>query len=309
MLEPKSLISQMLGQPLAPQRAVRKAPPSALTRASAPDIVFDIAGGSIRGRRHESKGINNQDAFAWRYSDNTIIAVVCDGCGSSRNSEVGAKLGARLAVEALRIWLPVLHEAPAVTALEQVRVHLLEQFGKLVKEMGDDPLKTILNYFLFTIVGAVITPEKVVTFTHGDGVLAINDDYAHLVYPDNAPPYLTYELVRDHLDPSIHEHLKFKVHWEGHPEEVQHLLIGSDGVDDFHQADKHCVPGTSKLVGPLSQFWRHDRYFTNPPNIRRYLSQVNRTVLRVEQGQQEAIKEVGLLPDDTTFIVMRHKRE
>lgn len=309
MIEPKSLISQMLGQPLAHQSTIQEASASVLTPASKPSVAFDIAGGSIRGRRHESKGVNNQDAFAWRQSENTIIAVVCDGCGSSRNSEVGAKLGARLAVEALRIWLPVLDEAPAETALEQVRIHLLEQFSKLVREMGDDPLKTILNYFLFTIVGVVVTSEKVVTFTHGDGVLAINDDYAHLIYPDNAPPYLAYDLVRDQLTPSIHEHLRFNVHWEGHPEEVQHLLIGTDGVDDFHQAARRCVPGAAKQVGPLDQFWQNDRYFTNPPSIRRYLKQVNRTVLCVEQGCQEPRKEIGLLPDDTTLIVMRRQRE
>lgn len=308
MMEPKSLILQVLGQPFAPHTPIPQPSAFALTPASTSSIVFDIAGGSIRGQRHESKGVNNQDAFAWHCSGNTIIAVVCDGCGSSKNSEVGAKLGARLAVQALRIWLPVLDEAPAATVLEQVRIHLLEQFGKLVREMDDDPLKTILNYFLFTIVGAVITPEQVVTFTHGDGVLAINDDYAHLIYPNNAPPYLTYDLVRDHLDPSIHDHLRFNVYWEGRPEEVQNVLIGTDGVNDFHQAASLCIPGTSRPVGPLSQFWQSDRYFSNPPSIRRYLKQVNRTVLRVEQGQQGARKEIGLLPDDTTFVVIRRKR-
>ena len=151
-------------------------------------------------------------------------------------------------------------------------------------------------------------PQRLYAGTHGDGVLSINDDYAHLVYPNNAPPYLTYDLVRDHLDPSIHEHLVFNVHWEGHPEEVQHLLIGTDGVADFHQAADRCIAGTSKQVGPLSQFWQRDQYFTNPPAIRQCLKQVNRTVLRVEQGQQDAHKEIGLLPDDTTFIVMRRKR-
>lgn len=308
-MEPKSLILQVLGQPHTHQISMPQPLAPALTPVPTSSIAFDIAGGSIRGQRHESKGVNNQDAFAWHRSDSAIIAVACDGCGSSKNSEVGAKLGARLAVQALRIWLPVLDEAPAATALEQVRIHLLEQFGKLVQEMGNDPLKTILNYFLFTIVGAVITPEKVVTFTHGDGVLAVNDDYANLIYPNNAPPYLTYDLVRDHLDPSIHDHLIFNVHWEGHPEEVQHLLIGTDGVNDLHQAANQCIPGTSKPVGPLSQFWQDDRYFTYPPTIRRYLKQVNRTVLCVEQGRPEARKEIGLLPDDTTFVVMRRKRE
>jgi hypothetical protein len=272
-------------------------------------IAFDIAGGSVRGRRHEKTGANNQDAFAWRNTDGTIIAVVCDGCGSSRNSEVGAKLGARMTVEALRAWLPVLSNTPAATVLEQARLHLLGQFGELVKTMGNDPLKTILNYFLFTIVGTVITPEKVIAFTHGDGVLAVNDDYANLTYPDNAPPYLTYDLIREALDPSIHGHLIFRMHWEGRPEEVRNLLIGTDGVNDFHLAADRCIPGKSERVGPLSQFWHDDQYFTNPRRIRRCLKQVNRTVLQVHSDQKRTRKKIGLLPDDTTFIVVRRKQE
>lgn len=308
-MNPHSLAAQMLGLPSGHDADLQSAQPPAGTQPVSLPVAFDIAGGSIRGQRHEKAGTNNQDAFAWSYTDGTIIAVVCDGCGSSRNSEVGAKLGARMTVEALREWLPVLSHAPATILLEQVRQHLLGQFGDLVQTMGNDPLKTILNYFLFTIVGAVITPDKAIAFTHGDGVLAINDDYADLIYPDNAPPYLTYDLVRDALDPSIHRHLMFNVHWEGRPEEVRNLLIGTDGVNDFHLAAERCIPGTSERIGPLSQFWHDDRYFTNPRCIRRYLKQVNRTVLQVDPEQKKTRKEIGLLPDDTTFIVVRRKQE
>ena len=306
-MDSKSLMSQVLNPPSPNDSGTQRKSTVSLTHSDSHPIPFDIAGGSVRGQHHEKGGSNNQDAFAWRYTDGTVIAVVCDGCGSSKNSEVGAKLGARLTVEALRIWLPVMHDTPAEVALEQVRLHLLSQFGELVKTMGDNPLKTILNYFLFTIVGTVITPQRVVVFTHGDGVLAINDDYTNITYADNAPPYLAYDLVRDALDPAIHEHLTFRVHWEGHPDEVRHLLIGSDGVDDLHLAAEQCLPGKSTLVGPLAQFWREDRYFTNGRNIRRHLKRVNRTVTQCDREQHDIRKERGLLPDDTTFIVMRRK--
>ncbi|MCZ6874410.1 MAG: protein phosphatase 2C domain-containing protein [bacterium] len=308
-MDPHSLTAQMLGQAPSNDANLQRPHPPTWTRTAALPIAFDIAGGSVRGRRHEKTGANNQDAFAWHYTDSTIIAVVCDGCGSSRNSEVGAKLGARMTVEALRAWLPGLSHTPTATVLEQVRLHLLGQFGELVKTMGNDPIKTILNYFLFTIVGAVITREKVIAFTHGDGVLAVNDGYTNLSYPDNAPPYLTYDLIRDALDPSIHDHLMFKTHWEGRPEEVRNLLIGTDGVDDFHLAADRCMPGKSEHVGPLSQFWHDDRYFTNPRGIRGCLKQVNRTVLQIDPEQKRTREEIGLLPDDTTFIVIRRKQE
>ena len=101
----------------------------------------------------------------------------------------------------------------------------------------------------------------------------------------------------------------FKTYWEGRPEEVRNLLIGTDGVDDFYLAADRCMPGKSEHVGPLSQFWHDERYFTNPRAIRGCLKQVNRTVLQIDPEQKRTREEIGLLPDDTTFIVIRRKQE
>ncbi|WP_261890540.1 hypothetical protein [Acaryochloris marina] len=49
-----------------------------------------------------------------------------------------------------------------------------------------------------------------------------------------------------------------------HPtEQVQSVLIGSDGVGDL-VSSRRLSPGKSELVGPLNQFWCCDRYFQNP---------------------------------------------
>ena len=65
--------------------------------------TFEIAVGTVIGRDHRVSGKNNQDAFCCLMADHLIVAVVCDGCGSSPHSEVGAKIGAKIiAAEILR---------------------------------------------------------------------------------------------------------------------------------------------------------------------------------------------------------------
>ncbi len=59
---------------------------------------FEIAGGSVSGRSHVLAGKGNQDAYYWAGQETSLVAVVCDGCGSGASSEVGAELGARLLV-------------------------------------------------------------------------------------------------------------------------------------------------------------------------------------------------------------------
>jgi len=56
--------------------------------------MFVTSYGSVRGLRSKKLGKNNQDAVAVMHSDDRIVAVVTDGCGSTEHAEVGAKLGA-----------------------------------------------------------------------------------------------------------------------------------------------------------------------------------------------------------------------
>ena len=63
--------------------------------------TFEIASGTVPGRNHVGRnglliGQNNQDGMTILTEPNALIAVVTDGCGSQGQSEVGARLGARL---------------------------------------------------------------------------------------------------------------------------------------------------------------------------------------------------------------------
>jgi hypothetical protein len=54
---------------------------------------------TIQGRDHLLKRTNAQDAYALHVTPVGVVAIVCDGCGSGRHSEVGAALVAHFAAE------------------------------------------------------------------------------------------------------------------------------------------------------------------------------------------------------------------
>lgn len=166
-------------------------------------------------------------------------------------------------------------------------------------QMGGNYRETIESYFLFTITGVVLLPD-VVFFGLGDGVTAINGDIWSWSFTGNAPPYLGYQLLDTDLAP---DELRIRVRHTIAPHELDSFLIGCDGVGDFQRVGNECrmLPGMAARVGPLSQFWSEDSYFTNPAAISRRLKVIARDwPLRDPEH--------GLLPDDTTIIVGRATR-
>lgn len=267
--------------------------------------MFEIAGGSITGRNHALVGKNNQDAYFSICTDQVAIAVVCDGCGSGCDSEVGAKIGVRLVAEAIaqKIQSPVDPEF-----WTQVKLELLVQLQGIAKMLsGNSPesisqITQIINdYLLFTIVGVLITPTETTTFSIGDGIVFVNGKATQIgPFPDNAPPYLAYGLYRpDLIDFHIHDRLPTTA--------VESILIGTDGVTDLVAAEMVNLPGKKESVGVISQFWQADRYFSNPDMMRRRLSQINHESTKPNWQDRHLTKEAGLLPDDTTLIVIRKK--
>src|SRR4051794_26892607 len=107
--------------------------------------LFEVAAGSVPGRDHLGRGNllagrNNQDAYAWSCSEAGLVAVVCDGCGGGRHSEVGAQLGARLLVTALAPVAPGDRAEPGAgdgTAwLERARLRVVGRLRALAAGMG-----------------------------------------------------------------------------------------------------------------------------------------------------------------------------
>jgi hypothetical protein len=162
--------------------------------------------------------------------------------------------------------------------------------------MGPDYEQTLGDFFLFTIVGVVVTRTLALVFSLGDGLYVLNGSITRLgPFPDNTPPYLVYGLVESSLPPFFHDLLTFQVHALCPAAAVESVLIGTDGVADLQRIADHPLPGSTELVGPLEQFWLEDRYFRNADLVRRRLARAN---IRLDDAG-------GELADDTTLVVLR----
>ncbi|ATB29411.1 protein phosphatase 2C domain-containing protein [Melittangium boletus] len=262
-------------------------------------LPFESAAATVLGREHARAGRNNQDAFRTRASAHGLAAVVADGCGSGAASEVGARLGAWRAVDTALTLLAegVGPDAPGFLSL--LEADLLGFLGGLVGQLGPEAVGDAL---LFTLVGAVCTPEHVLVFAAGDGLWALNGEVHRLgPFPGNAPPYLAYGVLRPGL-------VGLKPLALRPTEAVDSLLLGTDGVADLLDLSETRLPDRDEPVGPLSQFWREDRYFSHPDALRRRLSLLNREAVRADFPARRLVRAPGLLGDDTTLVVLRRAR-
>ena len=273
---------------------------------------FDLAMGSIRGRDHERAGRNNQDSCFWTASKDVLVAVVCDGCGSGAHSEVGAKIGAPLVANSLARHLRTTE--PEDLDWEVIRLELLEQIQGLAALFGGNPYNSTSDYLLFTIVGVALTRQRCSIFSLGDGVALIND---RLLLdgrsPDNRPPYLAYGLVDKSLDQdqgqglAPHSRSSFRVDGTFPTEELVSIVIGTDGVQDLLDVSNRLIPGKKKTVGPLGELLQQDKTFENPDWVRRRLTLIGRDSVRRNRATGRIERQSGLLPDDTTLILIRRK--
>lgn len=285
--------------------------------------VFEVAFGSIVGTDHVGRGNllvgrNNQDAGFTSQTDQYSLLLVTDGCGSGGASEVGAQLGVRLVAAAIsRNYSLLLQAQKCMDAnLEKqfwtrVEDETLEYLRALASGFSSGISNTVTEYFLFTVVGALIGQELTSLFSVGDGVFALNGDVAQLgPYDGNFPPYLGYAITGSSITDEDPELLDFQMHAVLPTSEVQTLLVGTDGVADFMVKEYWKLPGQGKSLGSLAQFWEEDKYFRNPDALRRALSLANRTYVhsRTREGQNTLV-EYGLLPDDTTIAVARRRKD
>lgn len=263
---------------------------------------FEIAAGTITGRLHRLCDRSNQDVFHSHCTEHSLIAIVADGCSSGQYSQIGAQLGVQLATQSLTAALLQSPHAQDADFWTQVRNTWLAQLRSLLSLIGDSGT-VIQEYGLFTLVGACMTPEQTTVFAIGDGVVAVNGEFSILgPFPQNAPPYLAYGLGS--FDSALSQLQLLK---QMPTQAVNTLLIGTDGVQDLLNLADQPLPGRSERVPALSQFWDCDRNFRNPDAIRRQLALINRDHLQPEWEQQQMTLSPGLLPDDTTMVVIRRK--
>jgi hypothetical protein len=258
--------------------------------------AFEVATASVVGRDHALAGRNNQDAVAWWRGPELLLAAVADGCGSSRASELGALLGARLLVAGLRKQAYRLGRDPMEEVLESVRVWLLERLRLLAGEMGGPLGGAVTDFLLFTLVGAAVTPQVSFLFVCGDGVLAVNGRTEVLTFADNAPPYLAYALTGRTQVAGQAGAPRFEVRHVVPTAEVSSLLIGTDGVADL------------VAHGPVDWLWEDDRHFQNPQGLARRLRLLSRPTERIDWVGRRVERQRAVLGDDATVAVIRRAR-
>jgi hypothetical protein len=255
---------------------------------------FLLASGSVIGREHRNINVpkNNQDGLTIVRKKKRTVAVVTDGCGSSPHSEVGAQLGAHFVAEAVadraRRGISSEHE------WDYTLHSILNCIRDTTRMMYGNPAIHVVNYFLFTIVGVLLTDRQATFFAVGDGVVVVNGELTKLgPFPDNEPPYAAYGLLGK-------TDTKIRIVARCALPELQNFLIGTDGVTHLAESAEKKLPGIQEPVGELSQFWQPRYFDADKPDL------LNRRLRMIGRDWPRRDPEPGLLPDDTTMIVGRN---
>jgi len=273
---------------------------------------FRIAGGTVLGRNHKDIGKNNQDFYTWDIQENEyIIGLVCDGCSSGMYSEVGANLGAKIIRKAVckhSNWLTMM-SGKTVEFLELVRHFSLTEIHVEATILSKESIVPVIqNYFLFTVIGFIMTNDKTIVFSIGDGVAIVNGQkYTIGPFANNAPPYMAYTTIKDAVKNYNEDDQHFKIIKEMNTCDVESILIGTDGITDLCNAENLKYPGREEKIGPISNFWSDASYFSCQDKIRRKLNLMNRDVIKIAEddtGKPFVVKHHGILPDDTTMVVV-----
>jgi len=272
--------------------------------------LFEISAGTVVGKLHAMAGKNNQDAFYAIHTDDFMIGVVSDGCGSEPYSEVGSLIGCRMLAKMISQRAALISNDNRISEIsplfwENAEEEILTQIINLSGKIGHDAIEVVSNFFLFTLVGFIITRRESLFFSLGDGVIIINGEIKILgPFPDNAPPYLAYNLFT--LTP-IKPESGIKIQKIVDTDSIESILVGTDGVEHLIKAEGLKIPGRDETVGPISRFWTENCFFENPDMVRRRLTVINRPCVKFDGDSKSIIREYGHLPDDTTLIAVRRK--
>jgi len=276
--------------------------------------TWEWATGSVPGVDHVVCGKPNQDACRigfFRDGENEFLCgVVCDGCSESPGSGVGAAIVSQAIVNNLltmRCQSDWTLAEPLSIFFKFFQIRLENVVRSALSVMGymDDDLEYgVYAHFLCTVIGFWLDKDDVVIFGCGDGVWGVNGDVRVLgPHPGNQPPFFVYNsLLHSSIEPKqarVHLIRNFSANL------VETLVIGSDGVGDLLEIGDRAFPGSDEPVGPVDDLWRDDRFYANKDGLRRHFFKAARTVTKLDRETGRVRRYNGLLPDDTTAIVVR----
>ena len=239
---------------------------------------MSIGAAAVTGARHARSGRNGQDAVAtWAEGDATVL-VVCDGCSAGASSEVGARLGARLVCTAAARRLRAGAAVDDLAMWNAVRDEVVRVIGGIVEHVGGDRAAVVADAWLFTIVAAATRGGRAAIWAIGDGAYAIDGRVTQLgPCPDNAPPYLAYDLLGDPRP----------AHFAVVPAGWGSLAVATDGALEIDLA---------RLIAP--------RFASHPDALRRQLALFARPEQRIDWDARQVARTPAQLQDDCAIALV-----
>lgn len=286
-------------------------------------LQFEMAAGTTTGAMHRRLDKNNQDAFGLIQMPDMLLGVVSDGAskgfmgpmGDWTHSEVGAQLSTRWLLSLLQTYCTKFLQRPHLLSeespfpyWENIRQELVHLVQLCAVHMDGDIVERIVDYFLCTVLGVMVTPYGACTFSIGDGVFILNGDIQPIgPFPGNKPPYPAYAITGSDITDSREDLLSFRVTYIPLAQ-LESLVVGTDGLVDLINVSDQVLPGSRVPVGSIAQLWTDDIHFRNPISLSRSLSLINRTHVQLDRQAVKLTTHNGLLPDDTTCVVLRRKK-
>ncbi|MDB4958948.1 MAG: hypothetical protein JWO36_6517 [Myxococcales bacterium] len=233
------------------------------------------AAASVIGARHLRTARNGQDAAAAWIGEDAAAVVVCDGCGSGHSSEVGARIGAQLMIQAISTAIAAGARGPVLW--ERARAHVTHALEALLENLPGDRALAIRDYFLFTIVAAVMSRDEAAVWMLGDGAYAIDGRTREIgPFDDNQPPYLGYDL----LGTAQPAHLEVAT--------ASSIVIATDGASDLDGLERFAAA----------------RFVDHPDALRRDLAVLARPGERIDWEDRRVIRTPATLQDDCAIGVL-----
>jgi hypothetical protein len=212
---------------------------------------WNIYSASAIGEYHRQQGLPCQDATAYAHCDQWVVAVVCDGAGSARHSDLGANHAAEIIVQELMSMIPDMAPQGIRDARHFWQKAIIATIGntrmRLMKKIAAS--QNDLSGYHATIVGTVAGPDYGLFFHIGDGAgfaLVRGSCQATAVSrPENGEYsdqtfFYTMDNWRDHLRFTFFNRAEI-------------ITLMSDGAMSF-VADKHMTGLDPKFMTPVVRY-------------------------------------------------------
>lgn len=230
-------------------------------------LPFDVRGGTTIGKDHVIAGHNRQDWFlsgkVTIRDQEYIIALVSDGCGMQRLSEVGGSLlpifGFNQIVQLLEIDKR-LEQIPELLYFSTVAY--LDALRKIIPfRTTRDAFAFIRTALLATLAGYIISESKTLIFHAGRSRFLVNEEVI-LIEPGEFDPYPAYQILPKEEQPEAESIIDYNFeHRILETSAINTIAVTTDGFNQelLERLGKEVFPGETGV-----QRWLN--YINGPRN-------------------------------------------